>query len=259
MQYLLIFLAVVLVVVCMCGFLFLAIRQTVRRFREQLEDRFIRELSVFDSLYEEKARRLERLGEEEALLRSNIFPAGPPLKEGQVTEQATTVSGVEIPVSHTEDPEFYEKYRYVKNTFRFDYQTILNRAAADGRHLEPTQELGRRARAALEMISADTAIKMATLDGADQVGLLKELLSPKTWELASDYLKEKQADEDRFDILEFMAYLQTVGRLYPEQILVYAGEHTELTSRPEFQIIRDPSICEGVRIVCGNQMYDYSL
>ncbi len=73
MQYILIFLAVLAVILCMNVFIFLAVRQAADKVKEQVEGRFMDELSSFDELYEQKAARLQKLKEEQELLNSNIF------------------------------------------------------------------------------------------------------------------------------------------------------------------------------------------
>ena len=51
MQYILIFLAVLAVILCMNVFIFLAVRQAADKVKEQVEGRFMDELSSFDELY----------------------------------------------------------------------------------------------------------------------------------------------------------------------------------------------------------------
>lgn len=56
MRYVMIFLAVLVVLLLMIGFMFLVIRQVSDRVTGQVNGRYMRELSVFDRLYEERKR-----------------------------------------------------------------------------------------------------------------------------------------------------------------------------------------------------------
>ena len=61
MRYVMIFLAVLVVLLLMIAFMFLVIRQVSDRVTGQVNGRYMRELSVFDRLYEEKKKKLEEL------------------------------------------------------------------------------------------------------------------------------------------------------------------------------------------------------
>lgn len=59
MRYVMIFLAVLVVLLLMIAFMFLVIRQVSDRVTGQVNGRYMRELSVFDRLYEEKRKSLK--------------------------------------------------------------------------------------------------------------------------------------------------------------------------------------------------------
>ena len=58
MRYVMIFLAVLVVLLLMIAFMFLVIRQVSDRVTGQVNGRYMRELSVFDRLSEEKKKKL---------------------------------------------------------------------------------------------------------------------------------------------------------------------------------------------------------
>lgn len=256
MQYLLIFLTVLVVLVCMNGFIFLTLRQLTRHIREQLEGRLIRELSVFDRLYEEKAEQLERLKAEKALSDSNIFPQAPePKREEPMVCTAGIPSG-EIPVSRTSNPDFYQEYRYVKHAFDLDYEQMIRQVMAAGK--DPDWHLGEQADAILLAVPEEAAFELSTLDGAEQLELLYQVLEPEVNGLIDQYLQEEEVMPPDFGILEFLSYLKNVSRLYRDEVTVYTGKRMPDASRPGIRVVYDPSICEGIRIVRGNRLYDYS-
>ena len=93
MRYVMIFLAVLVVLLLMIGFMFLVIRQVSDRVTGQVNGRYMRELSVFDRLYEEKKKKLEELEEQEKLYGVNLMK-----KEGAAENQPVKAA-VEIPAA----------------------------------------------------------------------------------------------------------------------------------------------------------------
>ena len=103
MRYVMIFLAVLVVLLLMIAFMFLVIRQVSDRVTGQVNGRYMRELSVFDRLYEEKKKKLEELEEKERLYGVNLMkkdaPAKNPAKVQTVAE--TPAAGLELPPAST--------------------------------------------------------------------------------------------------------------------------------------------------------------
>lgn len=266
MQYLLIFAAVLIVVLCMNVFIFTALRQTASRMKDQLDSRYIRELSAYDRLYEQKTKKLEEIREQEALMNSNIFKKQE--NEPKQSEIRTSVrSGGDIPVSRTADMDFAKEYRYVKQAFTMDPAAEVKKVA-DLPQNPYEAELSGKTKAAeriLKEISADNAVSMATLSSDDQLKLLNEILSGSDHDseiaLLIDYLKDT-ADENGdvdFSILDFYSYIQSLCRSYCGGVTVYTGEQKPEPVKGADRTIYDESICEGFRIVRGNRVYDYSL
>lgn len=119
MRYVMIFLAVLVVLLLMIAFMFLVIRQVSDRVTGQVNGRYMRELSVFDRLYEEKKKKLEELEEKERLYGVNLMkkdaPAKNPAKVQTVAE--TPAAGLELPPASTGQTDFGEAYRNVRNEF----------------------------------------------------------------------------------------------------------------------------------------------
>ena len=122
MRYVMIFLAVLVVLLLMIAFMFLVIRQVSDRVTGQVNGRYMRELSVFDRLYEEKKKKLEELEEKERLYGVNLMkkdaPAKNPAKVQTVAE--TPAAGLELPPASTGQTDFGEAYRNVRNEFAVD-------------------------------------------------------------------------------------------------------------------------------------------
>lgn len=253
MQYIYLFLTVLLVLLVMNGFLFLVLKQIVPRVGEQVNRRFLEELSIFDDLYEEKMKKLEALREQDSLYGNNIFEKKEK-KENSVSVSTAGVSAVEVPVSKTTNKNFYQEYQYVKNKFRFDKDAVVNRIAA----MEPSEEAkkARTAERILKKIPEKTFWEISTLDSDQQKELFSEVLEGEENSLLTAYDLEAAG---RFSALAFRDYLFVIRRLYVDRITVYTSDRSYKPSDPKVKVVYDKTICEGIRVVRGNRQYDYSL
>ncbi len=263
MQYILIFLAVLAVILCMNVFIFLAVRQAADKVKEQVEGRFMDELSSFDDLYEKKAARLQKLKEEQDLLNSNIFQkkAGADEKAENKPEapvRTTGNKGFDIPVSRTANPEFFKEYRYVRDNFRVDAKGLVEEVLK----LPADEEMkkGDLAAKVLTVLTQETAFSMSTLEPEEQLQLLYEALPGECHGLIDGYLKELEMEEkkDQFDGIHFWEYLGTLKNLYSGEVAVYTPDPDTLAGEP-VTLIQDETICEGLRVRRGNRMYDFSI
>ena len=259
MQYLLIFVAVLLVVGCMTVFMFTAIRQLALRIREQVNSRYIQELSLFDSLCEEKMERLRQLKEEEALANSNIFRKPEERREESPAAQAVSVaSGGELPVSKTSNPHFLEDYRYVRDAFQLNVKELVDWMSA--LPADPMWQLGEAAGRLLESLTAQAAFEALSLDEEEQLALLEDTLDEEGRQLLLRYRQEQEMEgQGSFSILAFRQYVVNLKRLYSGDVTVYAGDEAICQELSGVTVVRDPSICEGVRVLRGNRLYDYSI
>lgn len=263
MQYILIFLAVLAVILCMNVFIFLAVRQAADKVKEQVEGRFMDELSSFDELYEQKAARLQKLKEEQELLNSNIFQKKTDHEKKTEAKAEAPVriagnKGFDIPVSRTANPEFFKEYRYVRDRFRVNARDLVEAVLK----LPADEEMkrGNLAAKALEILSQETAFSMSTLEGEEQLQLIGEALPEECHCLLKMYLEELETEEkqDQFCAIGFWEYLGTTKALYSGDVAVYTPDPDALAGEP-VTLIQDETICEGVRVRRGSRMYDFSI
>ena len=266
MQYLLIFLAVLVVVAFLILFIFVAIHQTALKIREQVRGRYLEELSMFDQLYEEKMDRLKAIREEQELLNSNIMK-----KEGSSSEtqeytkepaadggvQTASAPGGDIPVSRLSSPDFFEEYRYVKNAFVQNWDSLIRAAAAD----EPDVmwQIGKIAEKILQILPKETVFSMSTLEPDEQMEILNECLDERSKELLNWYQENEKEEQAPFEILSFWSYVKEMADLYNSEITVYTSDRNYQAPEPGVRTVYDDTICEGIRIRRGSRVYDYSL
>ncbi|MFR5600871.1 MAG: hypothetical protein ACLTKI_00240 [Lachnospiraceae bacterium] len=257
MQYLFIFLAVLAVILVMIGFLFLVLKQMAGRISQQVRDRYMEELSVFDDLYEEKAERLMRMREEEQR-QGKVLLEGKNIdrKEDHPEQTGAPRAGlsfVELPPSRTARRDFSSEYRYIRKRFAVDRKEMI-RAVKD---MEPQDQWkkGTVASGLLEKLSLDTAYHLSSLESEEQMQLLSEFLTKEEMELAEEYLWENGV----FDACGFYEAVRMIQSLYEDKTTVYTGDETYEAGIPGVEVVYDEAICEGIRIVRGNHLFDYSI
>lgn len=255
MRYVMIFLAVLVVLLLMIAFMFLVIRQVSDRVTGQVNGRYMRELSVFDRLYEEKKKKLEELEEKERLYGVNLMkkdaPAKNPAKVQTVAE--TPAAGLELP-RHRQDRQISAKHTEMSGTnLRWtEAQEIRGILSLDP---GPMAETGKAAGRILTDLPLETAYSLSTLDPEEQEQILRQCLDEEELKILEQYLDENGT----MDACGFREYASVFSDLYSDKTTVYTGNPESAGKDGRVETVYDEGICEGVRVVRGNRMFDYSI
>ena len=255
MRYVMIFLAVLVVLLLMIAFMFLVIRQVSDRVTGQVNGRYMRELSVFDRLYEEKKKKLEELEEKERLYGVNLMkkdaPAKNPAKVQTVAE--TPAAGLELPPASTGQTDFGEAYRNVRNEFAVDRSAEIRGILS----LDPgpMAETGKAAGRILTDLPLETAYSLSTLDPEEQEQIIRQCLDEEELKILEQYLDENGT----MDACGFREYASVFSDLYSDKTTVYTGNPESAGKDGRVETVYDEGICEGGRVVRGNRMFDYSI
>ncbi|MCC8059883.1 MAG: hypothetical protein LIO81_03440 [Clostridiales bacterium] len=256
MQYFFIFFVVFVI---MCGVVllfFLMIRSAALDVTSQVRSTFLRQMEVFDRLYEEKARRLSEVTEQYERMQNNIMPKQAPktTPDASVVRTAQAATGSSIPAARLVSRDFAAGYRYFKEHFQIDAAAALQDVRK--RPLEETsaQEIRVLSRIA-EKLSTEVVYKLSSLPGGQQEEVLRACLDGEELPSLERFLRENGG---QMDVIRFRD--QVVGRstLYGERPLIFAAQPSELAGA-DADVVADESICEGVRILRGGKIYDYSV
>ena len=121
---------------------------------------------------------------------------------------------------------------------------------------------GRAAADLRQALSFDTVFRLAQMPPEDQLELLDASLDDGDWALLRDFCEERL--DAPFDITRFCDWLEERAALEGERLLVRCGEG--LGGGPESppivldeEVDHRPKICEGIQVVAGNKLYDYSI
>ena len=233
------------------GFVVLIMRSLAASAGVRIRSDMRRMLGSYDRVIEEKARELQKLQEE----RESVEAALERLEAGQSRqafvpseEKGDTPAGVaSVPSAAAyRAAAFGAGYGMIRNQFRLteaEEQYIVDQV------LEEMEDVsaGRGGQAAelREKLSYETVFRMAQLPGEEQLELLDTSLEDADWALLRDYWETHESEP--FDVMKFCNWLDVLVQLESEAVVV----------RGEDSI--GGQICEGIQIVAGSRLYDYSI
>ena len=217
------FAAVVILMVLMIAFAMIVLHGLAVSAGIRIRADMVKLLGSYDRIIEEKSREIRRLQKQlEAAEAKRAAPVEvrPPVPAAERTAPAA------VPI-----PEAAE-YRHT--ALGGSYETTRRGAAAAA------------LRAAL---SYETVYRMALLAPEEQLRILDTSLSDEDWTLLRDFCGERGDAE--FSVTRFCDWLEERSMLESGEVRVRDGRETS----PDGQ----PRICEGVQIMAGGRLYDYSI
>lgn len=255
MQYFFIFFVVFVI---MCGVVllfFLLIRAAAQDVAGQVRGTFLRQMEVFDQLYEEKAKRVAEMTAEYERMQSNIMPKQP-LRTAVAAPVARTarVTASDIPTARLVSRDFAADYRYFKEHFQIDAAAALREVQTQP--MEETTAREARIQAGIaDKLDAGIVYKLSSLPGNQQEEVLRACLDAEELPYLEQFLVE---NDGKMDVIRFRDRVAGRAALYGERPLVFAAQPSELAGT-DADVTTDESICEGVRILRGGKIYDYGV
>ena len=255
--------AVLLVMLAMNGLIFYILRTAVRTTEHQVREHFSRELTVFGDTVEEKQRRSMELDSQisdmkkEADDMKEIIDV---LKSSPFYRPHKNKGEKLAPLAHYVDRKFFENYRTAK-----DLMAVLDKKAIVEEVQRQVSYHGDRARYAqlcdlMDTLNFDTVYQLETVPAEEQLQVLDETLKEKQHELFLEYVKGLEKPLN-FSVLSFLDWLRLQRSEEDPTLYVYTGEKQDNLDHMASNVktCYDENICEGVRLVYQNQVYDYSI
>lgn len=239
MQYIIIFLIVFLIMAAMTLFFFLLIKNMAADLSGQVKRSFLRQIEVFDRIYEEKSENLRRIQDQLEREKNNIVKRQDETGRKTVTQTSLPKgSAVDIPAARLISRDFSENYRYVKDHFHVDLDAAMERVQET--EISPQEE--NRCRLLFQLrdqLSFDVIYRLSSLNADQQEQILREALSKEECLILDEYLQR----EGKMDAAGFADYVESCCFLNNTQPMVYT----------------DGGICEGFQILQNGRVYDYSI
>ena len=255
--------AVLLVMLAMNGLIFYILRTAVRTTEHQVREHFSREMTVFESTVEEKQRRSRELDtqlsdmKKEADDMKEIIDV---LKSSPFYRPHKSEGEKLVPLAHYVDSRFFENYRTAK-----DLMAVLDKKAIVERVQSRVSYQGDKERydtlcALTETLNFETVYQLGTVSCREQLQVLDETLKEKQHGLFLEYVKGLEKPLN-FSVLSFLDWLRLQRSEEDPTLYVYTGEKQDNLDHmaSDVKTCYDENICEGVRLVYQNQVYDYSI
>lgn len=255
--------AVLLVMLAMNGVIFYILRTAVRTTEHQVREHFTRQMSVFDSTVEEKQIRSRELDEQLADMRKeaeDMREIIDVLKSSPFYKPHKSKGEKLVPVAHYVDSKFFEDYRKAK-----DLMAVLDKKAIVEEVREQLSYQGDKERYAdicslMDTLNFETVYHLETVPSGEQLQVLDETLKEKQHGLFLEYVKGLEKPLE-FSVLSFLDWLRIQRSEEDPTLYVYTGEKQDNLDHmaSDVKTCYDENICEGVRLVYQNQVYDYSI
>lgn len=255
MHYILVFGAVFVIMQAVILLFFFMISSAAEDVAGQIRKTFLKEMEVFDELYEEKSKKLKEVQEEYERFNSNILRKTEEKPKKEAARPVTAVSSMsDIPAARLVGRDFAQNYRSIRRSFCPDtesvLQTVAQMAAPDPDMLRYSTLL----KGLDEKLTFDTVFNLTSLKAGDQEKVLRSVLTAEEQSLLDAFLAKKGT----MDAVAFREWIHSELFLNNPEPVLYAGNADEIP-QGRYTVHEEDSICEGVRVLQSGKMYDYSL
>ncbi len=247
--------ALILVILIMNLFLIYTIKNLSNRFKEQAREVTLKNLSSYDSLIEEKEKKINELNNELSKLESEIRESKEKVKKITSNPRVVASSCTGTNLTEYEDDSFFSNYLYVKNSFNLNYKEIVEEFINDI-HVNDL-ELKEIYNSILKKFDINTYYYLIKIEDSKQEESLRELLSLEEAKVLDEYY----LNYEEFTVEQFYDFIkEKLIRLNPKVLIKVNGDFKYL-ERIDSRIIveNDDAIIEGIKILYQGKVIDYSL
>lgn len=239
------FIAVVIIMALLIGLVLVILQSLAGAAGVRIRADMVKLLEAYDQVIETKSREVGRLQDRAERLRAT---AEADWTEVRSPEAAQPVRAPIPKSAGYRSGALGDSYCAIRSSFHLsgeECELLAAQVAEDAaREGELRGEAAARLRGAL---SFDTVFRLVQLPGDEQLEVLDATLDDEGWTLLRDYCALRDADV--FDAGRFCHWLEELAELEGGTMQIRRGG-TEAGER---------GICEGVQIVAGGKLYDFSI
>lgn len=244
-----IFIAVFVVLVLMNIFMIFVLRQMTALTGKQVEKDAVRLMAVYDTLLEQKSAQLRELN-----LQKSMYEEQMVIKDDKLdtwTVDSSLANFIPEKGVRYQDTEFAQNYQKIKSVFSITPEQVVSQVMEIEKQVNREIEMKQLGlyQEILSKISFESLYEIATLELEEQKAILREVLEEEEVDVYDSWQKENQ----KSDIITFFSWLQIQVKSSSKDLIVRTGN--EQATQYQF----DSSICEGVKVVYGDTLYDFSI
>lgn len=262
------FLAVFLVLGVMLYFIVISLRIVVENVSKKVNAYFADKLKDFDEDFNDKIREIEKIEAYRENLKREIHT----LEMEQHNLQASKffaprplIRDISIPLARYIDNDFFTDYKKAKRLLDMDkgqiIKNVLDRSPYSGndKRFKAANEIKKK-------LNFEAVYDLCTLYQTEQIKFLAEVFDEYEVSILEEYLKtvdgiEATQGERNFNILHFLNWIDQIINAESPVLTAYLGDEEEDYSdvAPNVECKYDANICEGVKIVYQNMLYNFSI
>lgn len=258
-----IFIAVIVVLVILIYFMTIMLRSVVSESNQKVNGYFLKNLEMYDTRYKDKVnslRKIELEHEEVSRELRNMRNEMISYKTSPFYAPRPIARDIYIPTARYIDNDFFEEYKIAKDKLMsINKQEVIDNViekvpfTGDIKLYDTVQGI-------LDKLNYDAIYDLCSSTKEDQLQIVKDSLEGEEQKLLLEYI-ENMEDIDEFEILGFTDFLKHTAWKNDPHVFVSVAENEEDYTNEDRNIVClvDQNICEGLKIVYQNKVYDYSI
>ena len=257
------FVAVVIVLLVLIYFMVAVLRSVVSEVNQKVNEYFLKHLEEYDDHYSSKLSRIKEMNAKEEKLSRTIRSLEREAESYRVSPfyvPRPVPRDIYIPTARYIDNDFFVEYKVAKDKLMsIDKQQVIYNV------LERVPYTGNleRYKLACDIIADlnfEVLYNLCSVSADDQLKALTETLTGEKKEMLEQYVEKLEVDEI-FDSMKFYDYVKNIRLSEDPNVYVSVAENEQDYTEEEKNIICsvDSNICEGIKIIFQNKIYDYSI
>jgi hypothetical protein len=257
------FVAVVIVLLVLIYFMVIVLRSVVSEVNQKVNGYFLKHLENYDEQFENKFTQMKEMNEKEEKMSRTLRSLERELEAYKVSPfyvPRPIPRDIYIPTARYIDNDFFVEYKVTKDKLMsIDKQQVIYNVMDK---VPYTGDIDRY-NLACEIISDldfEGMYNLCSVSSSEQMDILKEALTDEKGEMLLQYI-DTLDEESQFDSLQFIDYVKTIRTIEDPHVYVSVGENELDYTEEDKKIICsvDSNICEGIKIIFQNKVYDYSI
>ncbi|MDR0906959.1 MAG: hypothetical protein LBN00_12455 [Oscillospiraceae bacterium] len=249
-----VFIAVALILILMSTLFFYMLKGAIRRLGRFSKLNMIHEANVYDELLENKELELKALLKQIETEQAKVAEEAQWAAQSPGETKAGTSNFFTLLKGRYLDKDFTAGYQALRNQFTVDKGACVKSVVA---LTDAAKASGNAAQDILEAISIELRYQLSLLDRDEAFAIIKGSFKGKPAKLVDSYLEE----EPTGDIIAFFDWLNVRSFTDSPDVVVRTGNPSDLASVYGGNVVTqfDPSVCEGVYVIAGGRMHDFSI
>ena len=257
------YIAVVVVLGILIYFMFVMLKSVIAESNQKVNGYFIKNLEEYDEIYKHKMTSLNKLNNEYEDVSRELRN----MKNEMVSHKTSPFYAprpiprdIYIPTARYIDNDFFEDYKNAKDKLMsIDKQGLIDNVMEKVPYTGD-MDMYKLATSIIDKMNFEAKYDLCSISSEEQLKILNEALNNKEKELLYEHIQD-MTDVDEFDILNFIDYVKHIQRKHTPKVYVSVAENEKDFTNKKRNIVCnvDGNICEGVKIVYQNKVYDYSI